>query len=293
MISLINCCSNNPHLLGLLEKDVPLAILPISGEKSLVQKLYELQMRNSTECYVCLRQPAYEKSEVLLSALPGVKYVVEPVHKGTGPLLALISLRMKDEIIVFSPSWFIFEDEEAYLKTLKEAEEMAQNGKIVRIGRYLLVYKASVMVEEMKKHCPELLECAQNVYDNRRLANITLKFNGELMEKFKYTTIADAVLSKSDRYVSMPRINGSIAMDNYQNIYEKTNKDKDGNAAVNIGDTYGVAEFAGAKNNMVMMTEKDVTLMGVEDIVVIDTGKKILIAKKGEDIQARLKELEG
>ena len=292
MINIIILREESKRLSGLSTGKMPFAVRKICGQESMAERMLRRNDKLCQSTVFGIEADDFDSVKPYLDTFEGISYFIEPGHRGSAPLVSLIAQHYNDKTILVTPAWYDFEDEAAYAETVRKARELAETGKIVRIEPGILCFQSSVLLDELKKHNREFYDVSCVVYGSRRTTSVAQKFCGKFMDKFPQATITDALLSKMDNVVYIPEIKGCRVMDNYDAVYEKSRKDKNGNAAVNIGESYGVAEFAGAKNNMVVLTDRDVTLLGVEDIIVVDTGKKLLIARKGEDIEARLKELD-
>ncbi len=293
MIGLVILREDTGGLAGLSPYGLPFSVRSFNGGDSLALRAVRRNARLCSSAVIAAEQADFEGMRGILGSFGDVTYFIEPSHRGIAPLVSLIAHQYVDETILLTPGWYDFDDEEAYAASVSEAEKLAAKGHIVKIGGGMVCFQASVLLEELKRISPEFYSISFLVHSNKRSTQVTHKFCGKYMEKFPPATVTDALLCKSENKILMPPVKGCRVMDNFSTIYESASRDKNGNASANMGDSYGVAEFSGAKGNMVFLEHRDVTLLGVDDLVVVDTGTRLIIAKKGEDIEQRLKELNG
>lgn len=276
---------------GLSTNDTPFTLKKLGGCDCAVVSSMK---RNSVFCDSFAFAVLLKDLEALRSVIgsdDANQLMIIPEQNGDAPVPALASRHFLDETLLIVPAWMTVGDTAAYEERVREAIRLAEEGKIA-VFNGIICAKSMVMLTELKELSEDFCNVACKVYESRRSGHNTVRFCGLFMEKFPETTISDVLLCKSDKTVYLPDVKGVKKMEDYGSIYEDSRKDKNGNAGMNIGDTYGVIEFAGSKENLVLTGEKDITLIGVEGLVVVDTGSKLLIAKRGEDIEARLKELD-
>jgi len=79
----------------------------------------------------------------------------------------------------------------------------------------------------------------------------------------------------------------------YGSIYDYRKRKEGDNVSINIGESFGCTDFVDSKGCMVLNKDQDVVICDMEDVIVVETGGKILVAKKDTDIMAALKKLDG
>jgi mannose-1-phosphate guanylyltransferase/mannose-6-phosphate isomerase len=159
---------------------------------------------------------------------------------------------------------------------LKTAKEYIKKGYLWNSGMFL--FKTDVFEEEVKKHCPEVYEA--------------FKLNGidEIYENVPDISIDYGVMEKSDKVAVIPLDIKWSDLGSFDAFYEEFEKDEYGNIL------YGENISIDSKNNLVNINDgKLVSLIGVEDLIVVDTKDALLICKKEhsqkvKEVVKRLKE---
>lgn len=138
--------------------------------------------------------------------------------------------------------------------------------------------KASVLIEQLSKHCPLLLSDCKTMID---CSVVTLEknkkfywLNKPMMKKLQKISIDYALMEKLE---TLSFIKADMdwhdigSWDSYSQLFEK---DKQGNVA-------GEMAFAEESSNCLIHTEhKPVAIVGIEDIIVIDSADGILVADR-------------
>ncbi|PLX67001.1 MAG: mannose-1-phosphate guanyltransferase [Denitrovibrio sp.] len=173
---------------------------------------------------------------------------------------------------------------------LSIAENYIKNGYLVNSG--MLCFNSDVMLHELLRFMPDQMMIARSVYENIRSGRATHRLCGRFMGQMKNISIDHAVLEKTDKLKCVSGIKGWRDVGTYCSIHDMRRKDKNGNVGLNLGDSFGCADFVGCKDSMIITKESDIILCGLDDVVVVEANGKVLVAKKDIDIQAALKQLE-
>lgn len=171
------------------------------------------------------------------------------------------------------------------------AESYAKDGFLINSG--MLCFNSNVMLHEFAQHMPDQIIMARTVYSNIRSGRATHRLCGRFMGEMQHNDIDKSVLEKTDKLKCVKGIKGWRDVGTYESIYDFRNRKEGGNVSMNLGDSYGCADFVDSKGCMILNNDKDVVIAGLEDVVVVETGGKILVAKKGTDIMAAMKKLDG
>jgi mannose-1-phosphate guanylyltransferase len=152
----------------------------------------------------------------------------------------------------------------------------------------IFCFKAGVFLEELELHAPEIHIASQRAYENARHDEM-LRISYEDMSAIPEDSIDYAVMEKSSR---VKVVSADIAwsdLGSFDALAEEFPKDESGNSlnenliAIN------------SKNNFVYAKERLVSLVGIDDLIVVDTADALLISKKGDSqkIKDIVKELKG
>lgn len=133
----------------------------------------------------------------------------------------------------------------------------------------IFMFKASVMMAEIKKLAPKIHEVMQEC-DFSKSDNI--EYN--LFEKMPNISIDYAIMEKSDKIALVKLESDWNDLGSWQSIYDVSKKDEQNNVLV------GNVIDEGSKNSFVYSSSKIVATIGLEDTIVVETEDAIMACKK-------------
>ncbi len=146
---------------------------------------------------------------------------------------------------------------------LNTAKKYVESGYLWNSGMFL--FKTNIFEEEVKKHCPEIYEAFKNTDIN------------EVYKKTPDVSVDYGIMEKSNRVAVIPTNIRWSDLGSFDAIYEVFDKDKDGNVI------YGENVTMDSKNNLIYTYNgKLVSLIGVDDLIIVDTKDSLLVCNKGE-----------
>jgi len=139
----------------------------------------------------------------------------------------------------------------------KTAESYVQAGYLWNSGIFL--FSTTCFFEELKRHNPPLYAAfaGTDTPDYSRLESISIDYG--LLEHSKRVAVVPLDVPWSD-------------LGTFKALYDVETPDEEGNV--------GSAEYLSARNNFVYAPEKHIGLIGVHDLVVVDTTDALLICDK-------------
>lgn len=231
-----------------------------------------------------------------------------------------------EEVIFLSPSDHVIKPDEGFAHSMRHAGEIARKGHIVTFGikpdkpetgygyikggalldgagedglcrrvehfaekpdstaaeRYLrdgsyfwnsgmFAFTLGTMAEEMRRHAPEIGEMLALGY-------------GELLERFVRMpdiSIDYAVVERSDRVVVLPFDACWNDIGSWDSLYDVMDKDRNGN--VTGGDVLALE----TRGSLILAGKRQVSTIGIEDCVIVDTDDALLVAKRGNAQKVR------
>lgn len=245
----------------------------------------------------------------------GVKYILEnEIAKSDEPLLIL-------------PSDHIIQPEKVFIDYVKTADQIAKKGYIVtfgiipirvetgygyieadkneRIGEFeaykvkkfhekpsfeiakeyiessnfywnsgMFVFTPEVFLEELKKYAPPIYESLQG-----KSFEEVLNTFGELPD----ISIDYAIMEKTEKAVVQPLNISWSDVGSFEALYEVLKKDDKGNVLKGKVYTFNT------QNSLILGNKRLVSVIGIEDIILVETEDVVLVAKKGEG--QKIKEL--
>ncbi len=248
------------------------------------------------------------------------RYLLEPVGRNTAPALAIAALIAKpDDIFFVTPSDHVILDEQALSKAVHRAEELAKEGFIVTFGIHpdypetgfgyieadgekvlsfrekpdqetaqsylkagnyywnsgMFCYRADVFLQQLSQHEPRVLDSARLAIKGLGTERLTPSL--EMMENIPSISVDYAIMEKSDQIRVVPVRMGWSDLGSFDGIWESSKRDPMGN--VFLG-TRSPQTFS-SNNNLVISNEREIALVDVDNILVVDTPDALLVCSRG------------
>jgi mannose-1-phosphate guanylyltransferase len=323
MINVILCGGSGTRLWPISRKYYPKQFCKLIDNESLFQKTVK---RNHTLCKSSIIVTNQDQYFIALEQAKdlgvSIKTLLEPVGRNTAPAIALAALAADPEdILLVTPSDHLIEDEKSYQACLQQANALAQKDHLVTFGitpdypetgygyieaegenvlsfkekpdeatamKYISMnnyywnsgifcFKAKTFLDELKKHDPEILEKSKIAYKNA-IKEPYIRISKKDMENIPANSIDYSVMESSDNVKVVPSNigwNDLGSFDALEKISTATHKNE-----VSID----------SKNNFIIAKDKKViSLIDINDVMVIDTEDALLICKKGSS--QKIKEL--
>ena len=151
---------------------------------------------------------------------------------------------------------------------LKTAKKYLEEGTYYWNGG-IFMFKASVMMEELKKYQPHIFEVADE-FDFSK--NSIIEYN--VFNKMPSISIDYAVMEKSDKIALVKLESDWNDLGSWQSIYDVSPKDENNN--VLIGNVVDID----SKDTLVYSSSKLVSTIGMKNTVVVETEDAILVCDK-------------
>jgi mannose-1-phosphate guanylyltransferase/mannose-6-phosphate isomerase len=147
----------------------------------------------------------------------------------------------------------------------------------------MFCFKASAILEALGRHAPDVLAQAQAAWaasasgaPGERIALDAATFNA-----CRDVSIDYAVMEKAEGVVVLPSTFGWSDIGSWKSVAEQFVPDADGNTAI------GEAMFVESGNTHVQSEDRLVALVGVHDLLVVDTPDALLVASKDASQQVK------
>jgi len=335
MVNIILCGGSGTRLWPLSRTLFPKQFIKLFDDKSLFQLTLERNsilcdsnfiVSNSEQYFLAL-----EQEQEVIKKDKASSYLLEPVGRNTAPAIALACMALDPkEIVLVTPSDHLIKDEEAYKKVLLEAKKEVENNNLVTFGitpsypeigfgyieasgldvrsfkekpdletaksyiekgNYywnsgMFMFKAGIFLEELKKYSPAIYESSEMAFNNKlNLSENQFKINMEDMLNIPEDSIDYAVMEKSACVKVIPSDIMWSDLGDFNalssEIEEMTPEDC---KPISID----------SANNLII-SDKQVATIDIEDLVIIDTPDALLISKKEstqkvKNVVAKLKE---
>ncbi|MFT6976698.1 mannose-1-phosphate guanylyltransferase/mannose-6-phosphate isomerase [Shewanella sp. Actino-trap-3] len=145
----------------------------------------------------------------------------------------------------------------------------------------MFLFKASAYLQELALHSPDIFSACEAAMTNTTHDADFIRIDNSAFEACPDDSIDYAVMEKTRHAVVVPMDCGWSDVGSWTALWEIEDKDEYGN--VFKGDVIGI----NTQNTYVNATEKLVTVIGLDDVVVVETKDAILIAKQSEVQQVK------
>lgn len=314
MTNIILCGGSGTRLWPISRTLMPKQFVKLFEEKSLFQLTVE---RNTPLCEHQIIISNVEHYFLALDQLEELKrfntrYLLEPIGRNTAPAIALACFALdQEEILLVTPSDHLIKDQQSYTKVLIRAKELANQDYLVTFGitptfpetgfgyiesdgenvtafhekpdletasEYLksgnyywnsgmFCFKARVFLEELQQYAPDIYSACQHAYLNGSQGEM-IRIKYEDMISIPQESIDYAVIEKSNRVRVIPSNIGWSDVGSFDALAKELPND--------------------GHNNLII-SNKTVSLIDIEDLIIIDTEDALLISKKGSS--QKVKEL--
>jgi len=155
----------------------------------------------------------------------------------------------------------------------------------------MFCFKAGVFLEELKKHSPEIYTASLQAYENAKSDDLNsnralgyddmVRIMHDDMAAIPEDSIDYAVMEKSSKVKVVASDIEWSDLGSFDALYEEVEKDEHNNASIVTGnrDT-GDIITDNAANNLII-SDKLVAAIDVNDLLIVDTADALLISKKG------------
>ncbi|KAA2285200.1 mannose-1-phosphate guanylyltransferase/mannose-6-phosphate isomerase [Arenimonas fontis] len=163
---------------------------------------------------------------------------------------------------------------------------LAAGGYYWNAGMFL--FRASVYLDELGRHAPEMLSAVQAAFEGARRDADFLRLAREPFVACPANSIDYAVMEKTDRAAVLPMDVGWSDVGSWSALWAIADQDGEGNAH------HGDVVAMGCRNTLAWGGRRLVAMLGLEDVIVVDTDDAVLVARRErvqevKDIVARLK----
>jgi mannose-1-phosphate guanylyltransferase/mannose-6-phosphate isomerase len=160
-----------------------------------------------------------------------------------------------------------------------EKPDAVRASEFVRSGGYywnsgMFLFRASRYLDELRAHEPDIYDTCVLALERSKLAGGALTIDAGTFECCPDNSIDYAVMEKTRRACVVPLAAGWNDVGSWSSLWDVHEKDSDGNVLKGDVVTHG------SHNSFVHSTSKLVTLVGMDDVVVVETKDAVMIARK-------------
>ncbi|WP_026375091.1 mannose-1-phosphate guanylyltransferase/mannose-6-phosphate isomerase [Aestuariibacter salexigens] len=171
-------------------------------------------------------------------------------------------------------------DDGFVVKQFVEKPDLATAESYVSSGHYLwnsgmFMFKASRYLEELQKFAPEMLDICRNAIASESFDLDFVRVDEDVFATCPDDSIDYAVMEKTDKAVVVPLDAGWNDVGSWSSLWDTAeNKDENGNVVV------GDAILHDAHNNYVNAEQRLISLIGLDDVVVVETKDAVMVAHR-------------
>ena len=321
MTNIILCGGSGTRLWPISRTLMPKQFVKLFDDKSLFQLTVERNTKICDKQLIVSNAEQYFLALDQLEELnqTNARYLLEPVGRNTAPAIALGCMDLnEDELVLVTPSDHLIKNQMAYEKVLEKAKVLALENNLVTFGidptsaetgfgyieaeglnvkafhekpdldtatSYLnagnyywnsgmFCFKAGIFLEELKKYSPEVYDSSLKAYENASKESI-LRVKHDDMLRIPEDSIDYAVMEKSNIVKVVSSDISWSDVGSFDALFEEYPRDKNNNT---INSKYIAIN---SKNNFIYGTDRYITTVDIDDLIIVDTGDALLISKKG------------
>ncbi len=182
-------------------------------------------------------------------------------------------------------------------KYLEENSELKTQNSALKYywNSGMFMFKAGVFLEELKNYAPEIYDASNMAFNNSlNIQNLTFKIKKKDMQNIPSDSIDYAVMEKSKRVKVVSCDIGWNDLGNFDALYDESKKDENNNAILVTNNQYTNTPITIDSKNNLIISNKQVATVDIENCIIADTDDALLITKKGssqkvKDVVAKLK----
>ncbi|MUV15600.1 mannose-1-phosphate guanylyltransferase/mannose-6-phosphate isomerase [Noviluteimonas gilva] len=151
----------------------------------------------------------------------------------------------------------------------------------------MFLFRASRVLEELERYRPDIVAACRAAFDDAKRDGDFVRLDGDAFAACPSDSIDYAVMERTDAAMVLPVDIGWNDVGSWSALWDVTERDADGNA--HHGDVIAVDT-----RNSYAYARRLVALVGVDDLVVVETDDAVLVARKDrvqqvKDVVAQLK----
>lgn len=215
------------------------------------------------------------------------------------------ALALEDNLVTFGikpefaeTGFGYIEAENENVKAFHEKPDLGTAKSYVDAGNFywnsgMFCFKAGIFLQELKKYAPDIYKTAADAFAHKITTHNDdshiIRIQHEKMLSIPQESIDYAVMEKSDKVKVVAADIGWSDLGSFDALAQEFESDKNGNTCnKNLIAIH-------SKNNFVYPSERLISLVDINDLIVVDTPDALLVSKKGnsQKIKSIVKELKG
>jgi len=151
----------------------------------------------------------------------------------------------------------------------------------------MFVFRADRLLEEVKRHCPAIHEATRRAVDAAKGDLDFFRLDKASFERCPADSIDYAVMEKTDRAAIIPVEMGWSDVGSWSQLWQMGKQDEQGNVV------RGDVILRDTRNTYVRAESRLVTTVGVDNLIIVETGDAVLVAAmdRAQDVKGVVDEL--
>lgn len=171
------------------------------------------------------------------------------------------------------------------VKSFKEKPDAETAQTYIDQGNYywnsgMFCFKAGVFLDELKTHSPEIYSACKKAMP-ADLCESEICIDTDAMNAIPEDSIDYAVMEKSQKVKVVPCDMGWSDLGSFDALFDEVKSEADTNAVLARTENSPVPICVDSSDNLLVTRDRQIALVDVNDLLVVDTTDAILISKKG------------
>jgi mannose-1-phosphate guanylyltransferase len=157
----------------------------------------------------------------------------------------------------------------------------------------MFCFKAGVFLEELKQYAPEMYQACLDAMPKDG-CDSEIRIDMDAMNAIPEDSIDYAVMEQSKKVKVVPCDMGWSDLGSFDSLFDEVKDEGQNNAVLARDENSPEPICVDSRNNLLVTHERQIALVDVDDLLVVDTSDAILISKKGssqkvKDVVAEIK----
>ncbi|WP_339891712.1 mannose-1-phosphate guanylyltransferase/mannose-6-phosphate isomerase [Neptuniibacter pectenicola] len=184
--------------------------------------------------------------------------------------------------------------------SFKEKPDVNTAQAYIEQGNYywnsgMFCFQAGVFLDELKTYAPEIYQSCLSAIPNDLSSN-ELNIDMQAMQEIPDDSIDYAVMEKSQKVKVVPCDMGWSDLGSFDALFDEVKSEQD-NAVISVQGNPPEPICIDSTNNLMVTRDRQIALVDVDDLLIVDTSDAILISKKGssqkvKNVVAEIKKLQ-
>ncbi len=216
-----------------------------------------------------------------------VTFGIQPLYPETGFGYIESNDRQSDTIIGLDVLKF---HEKPDLKTAESyLQKNARDSHRYFWNSGMFCFKVGTYLDELRQYAPDIHRACESAFKTVKTKNRLIRIDVDSMQEIPDRSIDYAVMEKSDRVKVVPCMFDWSDLGSFEALHEVLPKDEAGN-------TQNARHIGIDSSNNLLLSNRTIATIDVQDLMIVDTDDAVLVAKKGsgqkvKEIVAKLKAL--